>query len=341
MKAQTITLHEDRHVTLTCYLQEVGGEFQGIPKRPAVIVLPGGGYEYCSPREADPVAFPYLKAGCQVFILRYSVGDHAVWPAPLNDYEEAIALIREKSDEWNVWPDKIAVIGFSAGGHLAAAAATMAKNRPNAAILGYPAVEKFEVRGCPVPDTTKEIDDLTPPCFLFHTRTDGIVPVSNSISFIRSLEEHNISFESHIYSYGPHGFSTGDSSVQSADTRITPRARNWVADSIGWLAEVFGEFENGKMGEPKVKSHIHDDNLPFLTLDCTMGHIMESEGGQALMRHLMASMPGAESAPQDFDHTEIIKGFYHCTLREVLGLAGLPKDAAEALDAQLRQIKTK
>ncbi len=338
MRAQVITLHEDRNVTLTC---DVGGEFRNISKRPAVLVLPGGGYANCSDREADPVAFPYLKAGCQVFILRYSVKKDAIWPAPLNDYEEAMTLIREKSDEWGVWPDKIAVIGFSAGGHLAAAAATMAKNRPNAAILGYAAVSGAPMNGDdnPVPDVTTEIDDRMPPCFLFHTRTDGMVPVSNSIDFMRGLVNHNISFESHIYVYGPHGFSTGDSSVQSADTAITPRARNWVADSIGWLSEVLGEFEDGAMGEPKVKAHVNDNNLPCLTVDCTLGHIMENEQGRAVVDRLTAGSSRGNELPEDSDPAETIKMFYNSTLREVFALAGATREAMDALDAQLRQIK--
>lgn len=81
----------------------------------------------CSDREADPIAFPYLKAGYQAFILRYSVGKDSVWPNPMNDYEEAMELIREKSEEWHVLTDKIAVIGFSAGGILAGCAATMSE----------------------------------------------------------------------------------------------------------------------------------------------------------------------------------------------------------------------
>ena len=71
--------------------------------------------------------------------MRYSIKEDAKWPNPLEDYEEAMELIRSKSEEWNVYEDKIALIGFSAGGHLAASAATMSINRPNAAILGYAA----------------------------------------------------------------------------------------------------------------------------------------------------------------------------------------------------------
>ena len=97
MEREFITLHEDRNVTLTAYVQAVGGEFGGIPKRPAVLILPGGGYQMCSDREADPIAFPYLKAGYQAFILRYSVGKDSVWPNPMNDYEEAMEQIGRAS----------------------------------------------------------------------------------------------------------------------------------------------------------------------------------------------------------------------------------------------------
>ena len=124
MKVEKIVLNEAREVSLTAYLLDTGGEFRNICKRPAVLILPGGGYQFCSEREADPVAMPYLKAGYQAFILRYSVGKHSVWPNPLQDYEQAMEMIRKRSEEWKVFSDKVAVIGFSAGGHLAAAAAT-------------------------------------------------------------------------------------------------------------------------------------------------------------------------------------------------------------------------
>lgn len=70
----------------------------------------------CSEREADPVALAYLEAGFQAFVLRYSVGEGVVWPMPLEDYEQAMELLRAKAEEWSLYPDKIAVAGFSAGG---------------------------------------------------------------------------------------------------------------------------------------------------------------------------------------------------------------------------------
>ena len=135
MQTEIITLNQHRNVTLTAYIQPVGGKFSNITKRPAILILPGGGYQYCSDREADPVAFSYLQAGFQAFVLRYSVAEHNTWPNPLGDVEQAMELIRSRED-WNVYEDKVAVAGFSAGGHLAAAVAAMSKNRPNAAASG-------------------------------------------------------------------------------------------------------------------------------------------------------------------------------------------------------------
>lgn len=139
MKAETIILSEERNVTLTAYIQGVGGEF-GFNWRPAMLVLPGGGYAICSDLEADPVSLAYAQAGYQTFILRYTVGEKGEWPLPLEDYEQAMSIIKENAWRWHVKENKIAVTGFSAGGHLAACAATIAKHRPAAAVLVYPEI---------------------------------------------------------------------------------------------------------------------------------------------------------------------------------------------------------
>lgn len=166
MNTEQIILNKERNVTLTAYLQPAGGEFFNIPNFPAILVLPGGGYTMCSDREADPVALPYLAAGYQVFILRYGVGRNAIWPAPLEDYENAMKLIRNNAETWELHRNKIAVIGFSAGGHLAECAATMAQNKPDAAILGYAAVEGETIQAYhpTAPYVISAVDDDTCPC---------------------------------------------------------------------------------------------------------------------------------------------------------------------------------
>lgn len=288
MKNEVITLREERNVTLTAYLQEVGGEFRNIGKRPAILILPGGGYQFCSDREADPVAFPYLKAGYQVFILRYSVKKDSAWPQPLEDYNTAMELIVSRAEEWKLYSNKIAVLGFSAGGHLAAAAATMGRIRPAAVILGY-AVLNEDVKGCNMsaPSLIGKVDDKTPPCFLFASRTDNVVPVANSLEFMMALNDKGVAFESHIYAYGPHGFSTCDSSVQDKDSYMCDRIPHWVEDSIGWLKDVLGDFGPEGIQEPPCEAHVNGDSEAFLSADCTLKRLMGNPEARVLLEPVL------------------------------------------------------
>ena len=324
MKQEFIILNEERNVTLTAYNLPVEGRFEYIPKRPAMLVIPGGGYQYCSVREADPVAFAYLNAGFQTFVLNYSVGAHSVWPNPLEDVEQALELIRSR-DDWNVYPDKVAVVGFSAGGHLASAAATMAKNRPNAAVLGY-AVTGTDVTGCnpSAPDTTREVDRYTCPCFVFATCSDDVVPVQNSVDFCRALADQKISFESHIYAYGPHGFSVGNQSVHNYNVPICSRVPNWVQDSIGFLKDVLGTFGEGAFTEPACPRYICADNDPTLSADCTVGLLLQNEQARGVLGPLVAQF-----------QSDLVKKM---TLRGILGFAKMPTEQIRKIDEALRQI---
>ena len=256
METVKIMLNDERNVSLTAYIQPVGGEFWGMTRRPAMIVLPGGGYQYCSEREADPVAFPYLQAGYQVFILRYSVnkGDEkcsdAMWDNPLKDYDQAVDLIIEHADEWHVDVSRIAVIGFSAGGHLAACAATIARNKPRAAILGYPVISSFRKWNNSAPDPSEAVDADTCPCFVFSSRNDGTVPIQDSIDFLSALTRAGVPYETHIYSYANHGFSTCEPQLNNRDWCCN-RTADWVRDSIEWLRETVGDFTDGVLGDKK------------------------------------------------------------------------------------------
>ena len=329
MKTEFLVLNEERNVTLTAYLQPVGGEFTGVTVRPAVLILPGGGYHFCSEREADPVALAYLKAGYQAFILRYSLNEQALWPNPLSDYEQAMALIRARADEWHVMPERIAVIGFSAGGHLAACAATMSKNRPNAAILGYPVAIESAVKAVlpTAPDPASAVDEKTCPCFVFATRTDNLVPVENSLRFLMALERQEIAFESHIYANGPHGLSTGDGSI-TAD-RFSSRYPNWVGDSITWLEEVLGGFGDKGLTEPRFGARLNGNREETLNLDCTLQHLLENP--EACRR-----LPFLESIPKN---TPILSGALRAmTLRGCLTYGGMDEKQLRAIEAELRLI---
>lgn len=341
MKIQTIQLDEKRNVSLTAYLLDVGGEFRQVKRRPAVMVIPGGGYQFCSDREADPVAMAYLKAGFDAFILRYSVKENAVWPAPLEDYDCAMEMILEHAKEWAVIPDKIAVAGFSAGGHLAAAAATMAKHRPAAAVLGYPVIREDTAHECEAtaPGIPEHVDDRTCPCFLFATRTDTVVPVQNTIDMINALNRYGISFECHIYGYGPHGFSTGDHSVQSMDTIIPDRAQNWVSDSIQWLKDVLGEFAADGLAAPVCKRKINADLDAWMSLDCTIARIFGNPEARKVLSEVIDQMEEKiEPFAPGMTFEDMMEALGKMPLRTLLAERSIAIERFEELDSLLGKV---
>jgi len=324
---QTIIFDQEKNVTLTPYVLECGNEFRYTKKRPAVLVLPGGGYQFCSNREAEPVALAFNHAGYHAFVLRYSVQQNATWPNPLNDYEQAIATIRARAEEWNVIPDQIAVCGFSAGGHLASAAATLAKNKPNAAILGY-AVTLERTLGhlsTPFPDTAKAVSPETPPCFIFATRTDELVPSENSLRFALAMDEAGLDYELHIYAYGGHGYSLGTfEMIGPSGDHYCSRAKNWVEDSIAWLDELF----TGKALSFKNTGRALDRRAEFLSMDNTIGRMLEIPAARKLLDE---KMPGLSTSP----HMAVVWGL---TLRYAISMGNMPKSVIAELEESLKKI---
>ena len=341
MHYEVITLNEKRNVTLTAMVQGTGGEFRGISARPAVVVIPGGGYRFCSDREADPVAMVFLKAGYHVFILRYSVGADAVWPTPLNDYEEAMAFIDAHADEWHVLKDKIAVVGFSAGGHLAGAAATMAKRRPAAAILGYAVLreETAQELGLTMPGIPEHVDENTCPCFLFATRTDCVVPIQNTLDMMNALNRCQTAFECHIYGYGPHGFSTGDPSIQPVETIFPRRAEDWTKDSVAFLRDLFGDFGAQGMSERVLRPHVNDDGMAWLSLDCSIGRIYGNPEARRVLASTIEKMR-AQIKPFEpgMSFEDMMQALGKMTLRELLVERQIDSDRLDELDKALRAV---
>lgn len=242
--------------------------------RPAVLVCPGGGYVYCSAREGEPVALAYAARGFHAFVLTYSTGWDAAGFAPLKEVSWAIGYIREHAEEWNVAADKIAVCGFSAGGHLALSSGLLAENKPNAMILGYPATScpnmpggdfmlkllmgshqvtdsdavKFDL----VPQITRE----APPVFLAATAEDmltayGALPVAKKYSDL------GMKYELHIFQFGPHGYAlanevTADGSSQVIDSAFA----QWHELSVQWLHRIFGKPEFVNKSTSKMMGYI-------------------------------------------------------------------------------------
>ena len=115
---------EDESVHLTCYVRDESHEMKG-PPRDAILVLPGGGYRSCSDREAEPIALAYMHYGLNAFVLRYSIKENAVFPRPLIEAFKCVKFLKDNAERFNINPDRIFAVGFSAGGHLAASLGTM------------------------------------------------------------------------------------------------------------------------------------------------------------------------------------------------------------------------
>lgn len=233
-------------------------------KRPTLLICPGGGYAMCSQREGEPIALRYLAAGYNVFILWYSVAPHR-FPQQLLEVAAAVELIHANSEQWNCDVQHLAIMGFSAGAHLAAhysnrydcpeVRAHFPQSKPvQASILSYAVVSaqhrtahmgSFQNLLGHATMTEEEIErfscdrmvrDDTPPAFLWHTAEDNAVPVQNSLIYATALAEHSIPFELHIYPYGYHGMSTCDRSTLDGEiTRGMAHAQSWIEESQSWL----------------------------------------------------------------------------------------------------------
>ncbi|MGL5434250.1 MAG: alpha/beta hydrolase [Lachnospiraceae bacterium] len=242
--------------------------------RPAVIILPGGGYCRRSDREGEPVAVQYLAMGYHAFILHYSVSPNR-FPVALQEVAQAIADIREHATAWNIDPDQILVCGFSAGGHLAgsigtfwnrdiayeAIGRTAAQIRPNGLILCYPVISTGEFchKGSFLhllgenPDQghlqqvslEHQVSGDMPPVFLWHTLTDQSVPVENSFLLAAAMRRQQVSFELHIYPEGVHGLSLANEETGGADdSLVVPCCQSWISLVKSWIETKFNGGQN-------------------------------------------------------------------------------------------------
>jgi acetyl esterase/lipase len=211
----------------------------------AVIICPGGGYEYLSyDWEGTDFAKLLNANGIAAFVLKYRlpVSKSNVIPrlSPLMDAQRAMRMVRANADKWNIKKDNIGIMGFSAGGHLASTLATRFdegnKNaadtieqqscRPDFAVLVYPVISMSKsimhagsrnnlIGEHPDSSLAKEysgelqVTKNTPPTFLVHTIDDNAVPVENSLLFYQAMKDHGVSGELHVYPHGGHGFSLG------------------------------------------------------------------------------------------------------------------------------------
>lgn len=242
MKTFTEYFSEDKKVSLTANLLDNSPEMKNMDKRPAVLVIPGGGYSFCSDREAEPIAMLFALEGYHTFVLRYTVGQRNTdycFEQSFDDAKRALKYIRDNAEEFGVDPKKIAAIGFSAGGHLCSALGTLSEDKPNAMILAYPCILESigEILSCNVPSTNLAVTKDTPPTFIFAAADDGCVPIENSLSFASACAANGVPFEMHIYQNGGHGFSLATPSVCNGGGDVL--AETWAEHCRKWLRKIF------------------------------------------------------------------------------------------------------
>ncbi len=224
-------------------------------KKPAVLIVPGGGYGHTSEREAEPVALRFAARGYIPFVLRYSCAP-ARFPVALREAAWAMAYIRRNAEAFGIDPNMVAAIGFSAGGHLCTCLGTMydspyvadiapaSQLRPDVLGLSYPVAvswgrthdgsfdnlcgEDAGLRKMLSADALVRPD--MPPAFIWHTRNDASVPCRNSLLLAEAMEREGVDFTLHLYRRGPHGLSTAD--CMAHNTRNLPEI-SW--DVPGWL----------------------------------------------------------------------------------------------------------
>lgn len=233
-----------RSAALTCYVQHTDRELPALECCPAVLILPGGAYSYCSAREAEPVAIAYMQAGFNAFVLRYSTGRDCprgqILSSALSEAEESLDYLRAHAMRLHIDSEKIAVVGFSAGGHLAGMLGTSGRVRPNALVLGYATVNsRLNELGLDAAIVLDNIDSSTPPAFLFATQGDRLVPAVNSLQFAARLAEYKIPYELHIFAYGDHGASIGTEVTANSAALANADVTAWVGMSVTFLHHIF------------------------------------------------------------------------------------------------------
>ncbi|MFL9830455.1 prolyl oligopeptidase family serine peptidase [Flavobacterium sp. ST-87] len=284
-------------------------------KNAAVVICPGGGYSVLSiDKEGIKVAEWFNSIGVSAFVLKYRLPSDDIMKdktvGPLQDAQEAIRVLRRNVEKWNLDAGKIGIIGFSAGGHLAATASTHyldkvydAKDdmsaRPDFSMLIYPVISmengithngsKESLLGKTASadliakySNEKEVNENTPPTFLIHATDDGAVPVENSINYYMALKKNKVPAEMHIYQNGGHGFGLG---VVGTNTDWPKALEHWLtANKI--IAEkpvyLFSYFKGN--GEDGLHFAYSEDGYKWQSLKNDASFLTPEVGKDKLMR---------------------------------------------------------
>lgn len=237
----------------------------GEKQRGIVVIFPGGGYGFTSPREAESIAIAFNNAGYHAVFVDYSVAPRR-YPQALMDSARALTIVKSKVDEWQVDLEEIYVCGFSAGGHLCANISNaytekwlseveginLVDIKLKGSILAYPVItygahmhegsfdnllgegldtdvyNKLSMERC--------VNKNTPETFLWHTVEDQSVPVENTLLYVGALRKLDIPFELHIYPDGGHGLSLATEEVADDPMGVIPHVASWMKLCIEWMA---------------------------------------------------------------------------------------------------------
>ena len=251
---------------ISAYIPENSEEININKKRETIIICPGGGYEFTSDREAEPIALKFVAQGFNAVVIRYSIAP-VRYPTALLELAETVRYVREKEKEWNVDTEEVIVCGFSAGGHLAGSLGVLWNNeiiekyldikneevKPNAMILCYPVISSGEfahkgsfdsLLGEKEAEISRENLSLeklvsieTPKTFLWHTFDDGTVPVQNSLLFSNALASNKVQFELHIYPSGVHGLGLCEeiTAMNGRGEHINSHIASWFNLACQWI----------------------------------------------------------------------------------------------------------
>lgn len=226
----------------------------------AIVICPGGGYQGLADHEGSGYAQFLAAHGVECFVLKYRLGSHNYrHPAMLNDAQRAIRMVRANAQAFGIHPNRIGIMGSSAGGHLASSALVhhqpanpqapdpidRVSSRPDFGILCYAVISMRDgithqgsrnnlLGKSPDPalvaklSSDEQVTADTPPCFVWSTGEDPAVPVENSLRFVQALQKHGIAYDFHVYQKGPHGIGLGKG--------LQPGTLHpWSADLVVWL----------------------------------------------------------------------------------------------------------
>ena len=257
MKTLTLPLNDSGTARLRCYIRQEGLMNPG--PLPAMLVCPGGGFNMHTPQENESAAMAFYAKGFQTFVLEYPLGLGALYPATMICAAKAIRLIRQNAAEWNLRPDAVSVIGFSAGAFVAAASGTFWKQsevqaavencgeecRPDAMVLIYPCIgselpvlEEGVLKTKPF-RCDLLVDEDTPPAFLISSYEDHLVCCNQALNMALSCSNHDVPFELHCYTPGEHGILANEL-VGTADTGFRKQGFDtWLPDCLAWLRDLF------------------------------------------------------------------------------------------------------